>query len=239
MIDKIDKSDPITARPRLLDLFCGAGGAAMGYHRAGFDVVGVDNRPQPHYPFEFYQADALEFCAQHGAEYDVIHASPPCQAYSEATPVLYRALHPDLIAPTRDALQATGHPYVIENVESARALLVNPVMLCGTMFLLPIWRHRYFELFPRVFVLVHPCNHNRTPVEIDGIQLQVPVLCTGGGDGQRANRKTHRPRGKVCDIRLAMGIDWMVQSELTEAIPPAYTEFIGRQLITPFQNGAT
>ena len=219
-------------KPRLLDLFCGAGGAARGYQQAGFYVVGVDNRPQPHYcGDEFYQADALEFCAANGAEFDAIHASPPCQAYSEATPVSYRPLHPDLIASTRGTLQATGHPYVIENVESARGLLINPVLLCGTMFGLPIWRHRYFEISPSVFVLVHPCNHDRTPVEIDGIKLIIPVLCTGGGDGKRANRKTHRPRGKVRDIRLAMDIDWMVQAELTEAIPPAYTEYIGRQLL--------
>lgn len=218
-------------KPRLLDLFCGAGGAAMGYHRAGFEIVGVDIKPQPHYPFGFVQENAFEYVAFHGAEFDVIHASPPCQAYSEATPIEHRANHPDLIGPTRAVLLAIGKPFVIENVESARARLVNPILLCGTMFGLPIWRHRYFEIYPPRFWLVPPCCHDRTPIDLGGEFVQVPVLCTGGGDGRRQSRKNHRPRGRVRDIRLAMGIDWMTQGELTEAIPPAYTEWIGRQLI--------
>lgn len=221
---------------KLLDLFCGAGGAAMGYHRAGItDITGIDINPQPRYPFSFIQGDALEFVRKHGKEFDFIHASPPCQRYSEATPMEYRDKHPDLIAPTRKALKETGKPYVIENVESARGELRQPIKLCGTMLGLPIWRHRYFETWPRVFAMLPPCQHSRGKVKahINGREklLQLPVLCTGGGDGRIEKRKTHRPRGKVEDIRYAMEIDWMVQAELTEAIPPAYTEFIANLII--------
>lgn len=134
------------SKPILLDTFCKAGGAGMGYHLAGFEVVGVDIEPQKHYPFEFHKADALEFIAQHGHEFDVIHASPPCQFGSEATPMAARANHENLIPATREALKHAGRPYVIENVENVRVWLKNPVMLCGSMFNLPVWRHRYFEL---------------------------------------------------------------------------------------------
>ena len=134
---------------RLLDLFCGAGGAAVGYHRAGFDdITGVDIKPMPRYPFEFVQGDALEYVIEHGAEFDVIHASPPCQAYSVETPIKYKHTHPDLIEPTRKALEKVGKPYIIENVSGARSKLYRSVMLCGTMFGLNIWRHRYFETWP-------------------------------------------------------------------------------------------
>ena len=219
------------SKPKLLDLFCKAGGCTKGYQLAGFRVAGVDIEPQPRYiGDEFYQADALQFVAEHGHEFDVIHASPPCQRYSEATPLAHRGNHQDLIFDVRKLLQATGKPYVIENVENARRHLVNPVKLCGTMLGLPIWRHRYFEIWPEMMLPTPPCNHFVGDVVIDGMTMRAPVLCTGGGDGKRANRKTHRPRGKVRDIRLAMGIPWMVQSELTEAIPPAYTEWIGRHL---------
>lgn len=223
-------------RPRLLDLFSGAGGAAYGYMLAGFHVTGIDIKPQPRYRGDaFVQADALEYVAAHGHEYDAIHASPPCQAYSEATPMAHRSNHPDLIEPTRKLLQATGKPYVIENVESARHLLIEPVKLCGSMFGLYLWRHRYFETWPKVFALLPKCIHSHAliPAIIDGEQrnVQTPVLCTGGGDGQRNKRKTHRPRQPVKEVRWAMEIDWMVQSELTEAIPPAYTEWIGQHLM--------
>ena len=221
---------------RLLVLFSGAGGAAVGYHRAGFwEIVGVDSAPQPRYPFEFFQADALEYLAAHGREFDAVHASPPCQFYSEATPEDYRASHPDLIVPVRDALRELGRPYVIENVAGARALLVNPLMLCGSALGLPIERHRFFEIWPEQFELTPPCAHHygATWAMIGGQsrRVEIPVLCSGGGDGQRAKRKNHRPRSTVAEIGWAMGIDWMLQRELTEAIPPAYTEFIGTILL--------
>ena len=218
--------------PKLLDLFCGAGGAGMGYHRAGFEVVGVDINPQPNYPFEFIQGDALEVGRAIGAQFNAIHASPPCQRYSEATPMKYRDSHPDMIAPTREMLQGLGLPYSIENVENARGELIAPVKLCGTMFGLPIWRHRYFEMWPSTLVLTPPCNHRHGKMwTVKGVRMMEPVLCTGGGDGRRAARQTHRPRGKVKHIRLAMELPWMLQRELTESIPPAYTEFIGKHLM--------
>lgn len=204
-------------RPRLLDLFCGAGGAGMGYHRAGFDVVGVDHTPQPRYPFEFHQADALRFCQEHGRTFDAIHASPPCQAYSEATPMHIRATLPDLIDATRVAMQATGKPYVIENVENARRKLRNPVMLCGTMFGLKVWRHRYFEMAPVWFLSPAPCLHNGRPV------------VQHAGSHSRALDKGRRIPAEV--VRAALGVEWMRGHEAYEAIPPAYTEHIGRQLM--------
>lgn len=224
-------------KPRLLDLFCCAGGAAKGYQQAGFHVTGIDIKKQPRYAGDcFICADALEYVAAHGHEFDAIHASPPCQFASEQTPMPYRSNHPNLIPATRAALQATGKPYTIENVENARRHLVNPVMLCGTMFGLPIWRHRYFEMWPANLLLTPSCNHSKAPVTIKSgshsRKLQrVPVHSTGGGDGQRKSRKNHRPRESVEVVRWAMEIDWMVQAELTEAIPPAYTRWIGERLL--------
>ena len=195
---------------RLLDLFCGAGGAAMGYYRAGFDdITGVDIAPQPNYLFEFVLGDALEYVMQHGAEFDVIHASPPCQAYSMMQNIHKNAhLHPDLIEPTRQALIETGKPYVIENV--FRAPLNGILMLCGTMFGLPINRHRWFESNMDIFALMPPCNHEN-------------LYDPWHGEGSLGQREK---------LAEAMGIDWfMTRPEVREAIPPAYTEFIGRQII--------
>ncbi|MDX2708037.1 SAM-dependent methyltransferase, partial [Streptomyces sp. PA03-6a] len=131
-------------RPRLLDAFCCQGGASTGYRLAGFDVTGIDIHPQPRYPFNFVQGDAVAFIREHGAEFDVIHASPPCQLYS-LTHRIQRRDHPDLIAPTRKALETTGRPWVIENVEDARGELRDPVTLCGAAFGLHTYRHRLFE----------------------------------------------------------------------------------------------
>jgi DNA (cytosine-5)-methyltransferase 1 len=203
------------SRPLLLDTFCGAGGCSVGYHRAGFDVVGVDNRHQKNYPYPFILGDALEFIAEHGAEFDVIHASPPCQRYSEETPMEYRDRHPDLIDPVREALRATGRPYIIENVPNARGKLIRPLMLCGTMFGLNVWRHRFFEVYPFLSVLTPTCNHSG-----------IPVLPTG-----THKRKDGQWDDTIADKRRAMEIDWMIEKEITQAIPPAYTEWIGRQLL--------
>lgn len=211
-------------RPRLLDLFCGAGGAGMGYYRAGFDVVGVDIKPQPRYPFAFHQADALEFCREHGHQFDAIHASPPCQHYSESTPMHARADHPDMISGTREVLIAAGKPYIIENVENARRHLVNPIMLCGTMFPdLRVWWHRYFEA-PSLGLLLSAasCRHDARPI--------TPVE----GSNARKGRGPTSPRM----VSEAMGIDWMTKREMTQAIPPAYTEYLGRQLLAVLQQRA-
>ena len=132
---------------RLLDLFCGAGGAAMGYYRAGFEnIVGIDNKPQPNYPFEFIQVDALEYLVEHGSEYDIIHASPPCQAFSWAA-ARWDKEYPDLISATRDLLLRTGKQYIIENVITAP--IEKSLLLCGTMFGLGVIRHRHFEIYIR------------------------------------------------------------------------------------------
>lgn len=208
---------------RLLDLFCGAGGAAMGYHRAGFEVVGVDIKPQPRYPFEFHQADALEYCIEHGHEFDAIHASPPCQRYSIATHVQgNRERHPDLVGPTRDVLAMSGKPWVIENVP--RAPLDNPIMFCGTMFGLQVFRHRLFECSFRISPPVHErhkgtCMSHRWHGEHwDDLSGGYVTVCGGGNC-------------RVATARKAMGIEWMTKRELNQAIPPAYTEYIGKQLI--------
>ena len=150
-------------RPRLLDLFCGAGGAAMGYHRAGFEVVGVDINPQPRYPFEFHQADALEYPL---AGFDAIHASPPCQRFSTMTKRWARSSsHSDLIEPTRSRLRESMLPYVIENV--AGAPLVGPIRLCGSSFGLPVRRHRLFEMSSPP-LLVPPCQHDGPALQVTG-----------------------------------------------------------------------
>lgn len=194
---------------KLLDTFCGAGGAAMGYHRAGFEVVGVDVAPQPHFPFEFHQGEALAFIREHGHEFNVIHASPPCQAYSRATAWRgSRADHPDLIAATREALLATGIPYVIENVQEARALLRRPLMLCGTHFGLSLRRHRYFEVPVLGAVLTPTCQHRDTDYAHD-----------------------HGRKQTEAEYRNAMECQWMTVIEAREAIPPTYTEWIGRRIL--------
>lgn len=209
------------SRPRLLDLMCGAGGAAMGYHRAGFEVVGVDINPQPNYPFEFHQMDAMDATVAVWA-FDAIHASPPCQLFT-----VYRNNHKqtykpvqNLIPETRDLLQATGLPYVIENVPGAP--LHNPVQLCGTSFPpLEVRRHRMFE--SNIPLTAPPCDHGRLTVR------KYP------GSSNRPNGRT------VCNVgeyrvplaiqKVAMGVDWMTLPELSEAIPPAFTEHIGTQLL--------
>lgn len=214
-------------RPRLLDLFCGAGGAAMGYHRAGFEVVGVDINPQPHYPFEFHQADAMAVPLD---GFDAIHASPVCKAFSRITRTARTApVHPDQITPLRPRLIASGLPYVIENVPGAP--LVQPVMLCGSMFDLDVQRHRLFESNWGLRDHHWPCRHaiwtprfhpNRSARKKGGRKARVIVVAGHGNDG---------PGGRVADWREAMGIEWMTRDELAQAIPPAYTEFIGGQLL--------
>ena len=182
----------------------------MGYYRAGFEVEGVDIKPQPHYPFKFYQADALEFPLE---GYDAYHASPPCQAYTRLTPPEYRSNHEDLIEPVRDRL--AGKVYVIENVPDALFLLNNPLLLCGTMFRLPTHRHRYFEINPTFYPLLPRCHRIYKPVVVSGT----------------TRRKSGRVEYSVSQVRDAMDIAWMTRKELDGAIPPAYTEYIGKYLI--------
>jgi DNA (cytosine-5)-methyltransferase 1 len=214
----------VGSRPRLLDLFCGAGGAAMGYHRAGFDVVGVDIKPQPNYPFRFHQADALEalgdYLEEGDGSFDAFHASPPCQAFTA-----YRRRgcgvgdgYPDLLATVRRGLRETGLPYAIENVPGSP--LESPVQLCGTGFGLDVQRHRLFE--SNVPLMGMQCAHGRHAARFQ----------------QATNRANKRRTVEVGVWRIplevqqrAMGIDWMTLEELSEAIPPAYTEHIGGYLM--------
>lgn len=204
---------------RLLDLYCGAGGAAMGYHRAGFEVIGVDIQRQPHYPFEFHQADALTFPLD---GFDAIHASPPCQAYSAAT--REPSKHPDLYAPTRDRLVASGLPYVIENVIGAP--YGHGIVLCGSMFRLEadgewLQRHRNFETS---WLMWQPqCQHRKD---------QRAITITGQAYLNETRTVGRHSRQGTFDLcQRLMQIDWMTRKELAQAIPPAYTEWIGRQLM--------
>lgn len=186
----------------------------MGYHRAGFtEIVGVDIKPQPRYPFTFHQADAMTFPLE---GFDVIHASPPCERYSQLTPNAFRRNHDDLIDAIRERLILCGVPYVIENVPSAKRRLRHPFMLCGSMFGLGVQRHRFFECSSPTNQLVQNCAH-----------LKAPCLISG------THRRTWEPRYEytVAQCREASGIDWMIRTELDKAIPPAYTEFIGKQLL--------
>lgn len=212
------------ARPKLLDLFCGAGGAAMGYYRAGFDVVGVDIKPMPRYPFEFHQADALEYCREYGAEFDAIHASPPCQRYSIAQNASKNSsAHPDLIDPVREILLSIGVPYVIENVKGAP--LIDAAVLCGLSFGLNVRRHRLFET--SFFFLTPPDQcRNEDYYVIFGHECRSRVRVASDPKGTRCGK-----RNDISVGRDAMGIQWMNRAELSEAIPPAYTEFIGAHLL--------
>jgi DNA (cytosine-5)-methyltransferase 1 len=222
-------------KPRLLDAFSGAGGCGRGYQLAGFHVVGVDIKPQPRYAGdEFVQGDALEFIREHGHEFDCIHASPPCHRYS----VLRHAAEqkgtnqPDLVDPTREALQATGRPYVIENVPGAP--LRHSIVLCGSMFGLgsngrQLRRHRLFETsFP---ILQPQCLHEGEAI---GVYGGGPTGRYTFGNGAKKDYYNRRGgyQGTVAEKREAMGIDWMNASEINLAIPPAYTLFLGEWLRT-------
>ncbi|MFE9937096.1 methyltransferase domain-containing protein [Streptomyces hirsutus] len=202
-------------RPRLLDLFCCQGGAAKGYADAGFDVTGVDLSPQPRYPFRFVQADAIAFVREHGTAFDFIHASPPCQHDTECQRIQGNA-HPDLIAPTRSALETTGRPWVMENVRGAVPKLREPVMLCGQMFRLANYRHRYFETGGG-FYLPQP-DHPAHLVPQAKMGRPVPP----GHYGQFVGNFSGVPLA-----REVLGVPWMNRDGIRECIPPAYTEHIG------------
>lgn len=227
-------------RPRLLDLYCGAGGAGMGYARAGFEVVGVDLAPQRHYPFAFVQGDAL--AALRGelegidlATFDAVHASPPCQAYTalRSLPWLREREYWDSIPPTLELLRPLRVPWVLENVERAP---VDGITLCGTMFGLawpdglPIYRHRRFASSEFMLAPGHPKHtavlaHGRDRMDVRGAHVRGrrPRLNNGRviGGHQSATIVASSP----------MGVDWMTGNEASQAIPPAYTEWLGRRLL--------
>ena len=224
-------------RPLLLDLFCGAGGAAMGYHRAGFEVVGVDIKEQPNYPFLFIRDDALEFAKalarQPGNDLAALHASPPCQHYSAMSgcrPGLSEE-YPDLVAPTRRLLQEIGLPWVMENVAGSGLLTqsslfgeLHGITLCGHMFGLKLYRHRLFESNIPLTEPAHPRH-----------------LVPGGRAGHWRPGEIISVSGHFNNAELAreaMGIDWMTSDELAESIPPAFTEYIGAQLLQAIEVAA-
>lgn len=218
-------------RPLLLDLFCGAGGCSVGYHRAGFDVVGVDHRPQPRYPFNFVQADVFDYLESHSVKhFSVIHASPPCQAYSAANNIHGRKDHPDLIGSTRCWLQDCARRWVIENVP--RSPLQSPVQVCGLALGLGVRRHRLFE--SSEFLFGTECgNHKEDYVIVFGHGARGRAHQTGVAKG--GGPVIYRPTIPLERAKVAMGIDWMTRGELSQAIPPAYTHFIGAQLLRAIQ----
>ncbi len=223
-------------KPKLLDTFCKAGGAGYGYSLAGFDVVGIDIQPQPHYPFPFILGDALDilrrmiagetFLASDGKRYGLkdfsaIHASPPCQAYSSATKNPEK--HPDLYKPTISILQKSGLPYVCENVIGAP--YNHGIFLCGSMFNLShdgewLQRHRNFETS---FMLFQPqCQHHK----------KRPITVTGKSFVKEVREYEHSRQAPFALAEKLMGINWMTHNELANAIPPAYTHWLGLQVVT-------
>lgn len=207
---------------KLLDLFCCQGGASAGYEAAGWDVTGVDLSPQPRYerrfPGRFVQGDAIEFVREHGPEFDAIHASPPCQAYSLTQRIQGRE-HPDLIGKTREALEASGRPWVIENVVEARGELRDPVTLCGAAFGLRTYRHRLFEAGGGLD-LVQPDHASHTARTV---KMGRPLKA---GDWYHAVGNF----SGVEQVRTDMGVDWMTRDGIRECIPPAYARWVGERL---------
>lgn len=222
---------------KALDLFCGAGGAAMGLRRAGFEVTGVDIKPQKRFPFHFIQGDAL------GADlsgYDFVWASPPCQRHTALKTMHNAKAHEDVIPGTRSKLEQWGGPFIIENVPGAP--LINPILLCGTMFDLgyedaELRRHRIFESNLPLTPL--KCRHGQR-IDVCGVYgghlrnrkrvRTIGVYREGARDSVRKSDKGVADFS-VVHGRIAMGIDWMTIAELCQAIPPAYSEFLGRQVI--------
>lgn len=208
-------------KPRLLDLFCGAGGSAMGYHRAGFDVVGVDIKPQPRYPFLFVQSDALEFLARNAGHFDAIHASPPCHDHLRALGGQAKDGTGWLLDATRERLLAQERPWIIENVPGAP--MRADYRLCGCHFgLQRLKRERWFETNWHGVHVPPNCYHPEPTISVTGNGTPTGTWKVYGSI-------------KVADFRALMGIDWMSRAELSQAIPPAYTEYLGHQLMTTVQ----
>lgn len=230
--------------PWLLDLFCGAGGAGEGYRRAGFHVVSCDIAPQPRNPHEFYRGDALavldtllagdEWQGYHLWDFAAIHASPPCQ--EDSVTVYFRKIHgvikqrARLILPVYERLRRCGLAWVIENVDGAP--MPDAIELCGSMFGLPIRRHRLFASSHLLFA-AGPCKHMAGCYNVVGGKVRgYGAYATGkaykSADGVKRIRESYPPKAVG---QAAMGIGWMTVPEMSEAIPPAYTEWLGKQLM--------
>jgi len=206
-------------RPRLLDLFCGAGGAGEGYNRSGFNVTGVDIKAQRNYPHKFIKGDAIDYLYEHGVDFDAIHASPPCQSYSIASAYMRNRgkKYPDLVVQVRNLLKEIGKPWVIENVPGAP--IRADIKLCGCQFGLDLRRQRWFETSWNEFCLLPSCFHPYPVVSV-----------VGHGTPSWVRKKLGYNPSKE-DYNKAMGIDWMTMNELSQAIPPAYTEYVGERLM--------
>jgi DNA (cytosine-5)-methyltransferase 1 len=227
------------SKVQCLDLFCGAGGASTGLHRAGFEVTGVDIKPQPNYPFRFVLGDAL---TQNLGQYDFVWASPPCQAYCALNTMPNLRKHEKLIPAVRDMLEEWGGHWIIENVGGAKRELRNPVMLCGSMFGLEnngyqVRRHRYFESNVQLDVPMS-CNHGPRTMGIYGAKVRDIAK------EKRHYAKPKETRGRPVGVTLpqawgleAMGVPWMTMKEASECIPPVYSEYLGRQVITTHRFG--
>lgn len=205
---------------KLLDLYCCQGGASSGYVKAGFTVTGIDLYPQPKYPYHFIQSDAIDYLLEHGHKYNFIHASPPCQGYSNLTPESHKGKYKKSISDLRKILCKLNIPYCIENVAGAKSEMINPLVLCGSMFNLRTQRHRLFETS---FKIGSPrkCDHSL-----------LPLLVTTASKASREKRfKLGIKPKSVSNSVLAYGIDWMDFNGLKECIPPAYTEYIGLQYL--------
>jgi len=223
--------DAVSMRPRIADLFCGAGGVGMGLHRAGFEVVGYDLAPQPNYPFEFHQQDALDVDL---SGFDAVWASPPCQFYSRLRhlPWLRNRIYWRSIPPTREYVLVSGLPYIIENVEDARWDMENPSVLCGMALGMPLYRHRAFE---SPFLVLAPPHVKHTQVIASGRASLAKRRHGNQGFKEISRNSSAGHVVGVERIRKVMGIDWMTRNELAQAIPPAYSEFLGEQLMTVLQ----
>ena len=208
--------------PRLLDLFCGAGGAGSGYHRAGFEVVGGDIKPQLDYPFTMIVGDALDYLAEWGHTFDAIHASPPCQSSSALTKGTNKGRrYVNLIPATRELLATFGIPTVIENVQGSD--LRRDLTLCGEMFGLDVIRHRYFEVNVPIAAPAHKPHRGRVRGWRHGTYYEGPYVAVYGDGGGK---------GTVAEWKAAMGIDWTDDRKaIAEAIPPAMTRYVGEQLM--------
>jgi DNA (cytosine-5)-methyltransferase 1 len=224
-------------RPRLLDLFCGAGGCSVGYYRAGFDVVGVDIRTQPNYPFEFHQADAMTFPLD---GFDAVHASPPCQAFTQMS-ARWRGKgtkadeHLDLLTPMLAKLRPLRAPWIVENVPGARRLMANPLTLHGGMFGLGVHRPRLFE--SNLLLLNYNARATKQPLGVYG-KPDGPTVQRYRNNGNYKGKSLIRSWKSLEEGSAAMGIDWMNVDELREAVPPAYTQFLGEQLIEQLEVAA-